>query len=138
MIEMAIGMLVFMLILSGLLMFGEIIPKAMHLQSVARCQTGYEAQISVSGTVDGSPIPYMDEVFMEPEVKPIVPDSAFTAATERPLEYRMMTQTFSVDLNPFAKQWYWDFSGKNSFRGMEECYMPLMTIPEFSAKEAVP
>ena len=138
MIEMAIGMLVFMLILSGLLTFGEIIPKSMRLQSMARCQSGYEAQATTAGTVEGNPLPRLDEILAEPEVVPVEPDATFTKATERPLEFRMIQQSFSVKLDPTAKQWYWDFEGKTSFRGMEECYMPLMTIPEFSAKEALP
>ena len=138
MIEMAIGLLLLMLILSGLLTFGEIIPKSMRLQSKARCQSGYEAQAATSGTVTGRPIPHLDEVLQEPEVAPVEPQVTFTAATERPLESRLIQQTFSVKLDPLAKQFYWDFEGKTSFRGKEECYMPLMTIPEFSARGALP
>lgn len=138
MIEMSIGLLVFMLILSGILTFGEIIPKAMQLQSMARCQAGYEAQRITAGTVDGRPIPHLDEVLLEPEVAPVAPDSSFMDAVERPFEFRMIQQTFSVELDPTAKQWYWNFEGKKSFRGMEECYMPLMTISEFSSMEATP
>ncbi len=138
MIEMAIGLLLLMLVLSGLLSFGEIIPKSMRLQSMARCQSGYEAQSMMAGTSDGRPIPHLDEVLLEPEVAPVAPDARFTDATERPLEFSMIKQTFSVQLDPLAKQLYWDFEGKTSFKGMEECYMPLMTIPEFSATEALP
>jgi len=138
MIEMAIGLLVLTLILSGLLTFGEIIPRSMRLQAMARCQSGYEAQATPEGTVDGRPIPHLDEVLLEPEVAPATPHPAFTDATGRPLEFRVVRQTFSVRLDPLAKQWYWDFEGKTSFRGMEECYMPLMTIPEFSATEELP
>ena len=90
------------------------------------------------GTSDGRPIPHLDEVLLEPEVAPVAPHARFTDATEHPLEFRMIKQTFSVKLDPLAKQLYWDFEGKTSFKGMEECYMPLMTIPEFSAREALP
>lgn len=136
MIEMAVGMLVFALILSGLLMFGEIIPESMRLQSMVRCQAGYEAQAMTSGTVEGVPLPHLDEVIAEPEVVPVVPNSSFSESSTRPFEFRVKAQTFSIDLDPVASEWYWD--GKSSFRGMEECYMPLMTIPEFSATEALP
>ncbi len=138
MIEMAIGMLVFTLILSGLLMFGKIIPESMKKQYEARCYAGYDAQIAMTGSVDGKPLPQLDEVFAEPEVAPVTPDGAFMEATEHPLEYRMMQQIFSVELDPVARQWYWNFDGKSSFRGNEECYMPLMRIPEFSETEARP
>ena len=138
MIEMAIGLLVLMLILSGLLTFGEIMPRSMRLQSMARCQSGYEAQSMMVGTADGGPLPHLDEVFLEPEVAPVEPHAMFTDATKRPFEFRIIQQTFSVKLDPLAKQWYWDFEGKTSFKGMEECYMPVMTIPEFSATEALP
>ena len=138
MVEMAVGMFVFALILSGLLMFGEIMPESMRLQSMVRCQSGYEAQTATSGTVDGRPLPHLDEVLAEPEVAPAVPDRAFSESSDSPLEFRMTRQTFSVKLDPIAKQYYWNFEGKTSFRGIEECYMPLMTIPEFRAAEALP
>ncbi len=135
MIEMAIGMLVFALILSGLLMFGDIIPEAMRLQSTVRRETGYDAQIEMSGASDGAPIMQIENVLGEPEVVPVTPNETFNIALRRPMEYRMKTQTFSVDLDPVSSEWYFD--GEKRFRGIEECYMPLMTIPEFSSTEVL-
>ncbi len=135
MIEMAIGMFVFALILGGLLLFGEAIPEAMRLQSTVRRETGCDAQIEMSGASDGAPIMQIENVLGEPEVLPVTPNETFNTALRRPMEYRMKTQTFSVDLDPVSSEWY--FGGEKRFRGIEECYMPLMTIPEFSSTEVL-
>ena len=57
MIEMAIGMLVFALIVGGVLSIGAIIPESMRLQSMVRRMAGYEAQCNESGSTDGAPLP---------------------------------------------------------------------------------
>ena len=57
MIEMAIGLLVFVLILGGLLSFGTIIPESMRLQTMVRRLAGYEAQCKDAGDGDGEPLP---------------------------------------------------------------------------------
>ena len=84
MIEMAIGMLVFALILGGLLAFGAIIPESMRLQTMVRRMAGYEAQGNASGSVDGSPLPTLRHVLTEPEIQPVTTTGFFTDASARP------------------------------------------------------
>ena len=136
MIEMAIGMLVFALILGGLLAFGAIIPESMRLQTMVRRMAGYEAQGNASGSVDGSPLPTLRHVLTEPEIQPVTTTGFFTDASARPLEFRTQSLNFSVDLEPGTAEWIW--GGETTFRGLEECHMPVMKIPEFAAKGVVP
>ena len=136
MIEMAIGMLVFALILGGLLAFGAIIPESMRLQTMVRRMAGYEAQGNASGSVDGSPLPTLRHVLTEPEIQPVTTTGFFTDASARPLEYRSQALNFSVDIEQGTADWIW--GGETTFRGQEECHMPIMKIPEFAAKGVVP
>jgi len=135
MIEMAIGMLVFVLILGGLLSFGSIIPEAMRLQSMVRRMAGYEAQGNESGSTDGTPLPNLQYVLTEPEIQPVTTTGFFTDASSRPLEFRTQGLDFTVDIDPGAAEWIW--GGETVFRGKEECHMPVMKIPEFSAAGVV-
>ena len=57
MIEMAIGMLVFVLVVGGLLSFGSIIPESMRLQTMVRRMAGYEAQGNTLGSGMPSELP---------------------------------------------------------------------------------
>ena len=136
MIEMAIGMLVFALILGGLLAFGAIIPESMRLQTMVRRMAGYEAQGNASGSVDGSPLPNLQYVLSEPEIQPVTTTGFFSDASTRPLEFRSQSLNFSVDIEPGTADWIW--GGEATFRGLEECHMPVMKIPEFAAKGVVP
>ena len=133
MIEMAIGMLVFVLILGGLFSFGSIIPEAMRYQAMVRRLAGYEAQGSTSGNVDGSQQPSIDSVLSEQEIRPLSAPETLTDCLTRPLEFSSLTVNFSVDLDPGTADWIW--GGKTTFRGLEECHMPIMKIPEFPVVE---
>ena len=133
MIEMAIGMLVFALILGGLLAFGAIIPESMRLQTMVRRMAGYEAQGNASGSTDGSPLPNLQHVLTEPEIQPVTTTKSFTDASIRPLEFRSQALNFSVDIEQGTADWIW--GGETTFRGQEECHMPIMKIPEFAAEE---
>ena len=132
MIEMAIGMLVFVLILGGLLSMGSIMPEATRLQSMVRRMAGYEAQCNTSGSTDGSPLPNLQYVLSEPEVQPVPPPGGCSDASTRPLEYRSQALNFAVDIDPGTAEWIW--GGETTFRGLEECHMPIMKIPEFDAE----
>ncbi|MBQ4200091.1 MAG: hypothetical protein II649_09425 [Kiritimatiellae bacterium] len=136
MIEMAVGIFIFVLVLSALIAFGRIIPEAMRLQSEARCKAGYEAQSSASEILDNKKFPQVDGVLAEPEVQPERPPRAFAEAMQNPCECRMMSQSFSVDLADVSNEWLWQ--GATKFRGLEECHMPVMTIPEFSKEGGMP
>ena len=135
MIEMAIGMLVFALIVGGVLSIGAIIPESMRLQSMVRRLAGYEAQGNTSGSVDGSPLPTLQYVLTEPEIQPVTTTGFFSDAATRPFEYRSQALNFAVEIDPGTADWIW--GGKTMFRGMEECHMPIMKIPEFSAEGVV-
>ena len=135
MIEMAIGMLVFALIVGGVLSIGAIIPESMRLQSMVRRMAGYEAQGNASGSVDGSPLPTLRHVLTEPEIQPVTTTGFFTDASTRPLEFRSQSLNFSVDIDPGTAEWVW--GGETTFRGLEECHMPIMKIPEFAAEGVV-
>ena len=136
MIEMAIGMLVFALIVGGVLSIGAIIPESMRLQSMVRRMAGYEAQCNESGSTDGAPLPNLGYVLTEPEIRPVTTTGFFTDASTRPLEFRSQSLNFSVDIDPGTAEWVW--GGETTFRGLEECHMPIMKIPEFAAKGVVP
>ena len=136
MIEMAIGMLVFALIVGGVLSIGAIIPESMRLQTMVRRMAGYEAQGNASGSVDGSPLPTLQHVLTEPEIQPVTTTGFFSDASTRPLEFRSQSLNFSVDIDPGTAEWVW--GGETTFRGLEECHMPIMKIPEFAAKGVVP
>ena len=114
MIEMAIGMLVFVLIVGGMLSLGSIIPESMRLQTMVRRMAGYEAQCNTSGSTDGMPLPTLGYVLTEPEIQPV---------------------TTAIDVEPGTAEWVW--GGETTFRGMEECHMPIMKIPEFAAEGVV-
>ena len=135
MIEMAIGMLVFVLVVGALLSFGTIIPEAMRLQTMVRRLAGYEAQGNTSGSADGAPLPNLQHVLTEPEIQPVTTTGFFSDASTRPLEYRSQALTFSVDIEPGTADWIW--GGETTFRGVEECHMPIMKIPEFSTEGVV-
>ena len=135
MIEMAIGMLVFALILGGLLAFGAIIPESMRLQTMVRRMAGYEAQGNTSGSADGQPLPTLQYVLTEPEIQPVTTQGFFSDASTRPLEYRSQALNFTVDIDTGTADWIW--GGETTFRGEEECHMPLMKIPEFEAEGVV-
>ena len=136
MVEMAIGMLAFALIVGGLLSLGSVIPESMRLQSMVRRLAGYEAQGNSSGSADGAPLPSLGAVLAEPEVRPIATPASFTDVSTRPLEFRSQALNFVIDIESGTADWVW--GGKASFRGEEECHMPIMKIPEFPAEEVVP
>ena len=133
MIEMAIGMLVFALILGGLFSFGSIIPEATRLQAMVRRLAGYEAQSNTSGSTSGEPLPALDAVLDEPEVRPVGAPEPFTDASTRPLEFRSQVLNYSIDIDSGTADWIW--GGETTFRGLEECHMPIMKIPEFAVGE---
>lgn len=135
MIEMAIGMLVFVLIVGGMLSLGSIIPESMRLQTMVRRMAGYEAQCNTSGSTDGMPLPTLGYVLTEPEIQPVTTTGFFTDASTRPLEFRSQALNFAIDVEPGTAEWVW--GGETTFRGMEECHMPIMKIPEFAAEGVV-
>ena len=135
MIEMAIGMLVFVLVVGGLLSIGSIIPESMRLQTMVRRMAGYEAQCNTSGSTDGTPLPSLQYVLTEPEIQPVTTTGFFTDASTRPLEFRSQALNFVVDIEPGTAEWVW--GGETTFRGVEECHMPIMKIPEFSTEGVV-
>ena len=135
MIEMAIGMLVFVLIVGALLSIGTIIPESMRLQTMVRRMAGYEAQGNTSGSTDGTPLPNLQYVLTEPEIQPVTTTGFFSDASTRPLEFRSQALNFVVDIEPGTAAWVW--GGEPTFRGVEECHMPIMKIPEFSAEGVV-
>ena len=135
MIEMAIGMLVFVLIVGALLSIGSIIPESMRLQTMVRRMAGYEAQGNTSGSTDGTPLPNLQYVLTEPEIQPVTTTGFFSDASTRPLEFRSQALNFVVDIEPGTAEWVW--GGETTFRGVEECHMPIMKIPEFSAERVV-
>ena len=136
MIEMAIGLLVFVLILGALLDFGAIMPESMRHQSIVRRLAGYEAQRHVDGNADGEPLPNLDYVLSEPEVQPVTMTGPFSDSSMRPNEFRLQAISFSVRVDPGTANWIW--GGATKFRGVEECYMPTMKIPEFAVEGVVP
>ena len=136
MIEMAIGMLVFVLIVGGMLSLGSIIPESMRLQTMVRRMAGYEAQCNTSGSSDGMTLPNLQYVLTEPEIQPVTTTGFFTDASTRPLEFRSQALNFAIDVEPGTAEWVW--GGETTFRGMEECHMPIMKIPEFAAEGVVP
>ena len=135
MIEMALGMLVFVLIVGALLSIGSIIPESMRLQSMVRRMAGYEAQCNTSGSNDGTPLPNLQYVLSEPEIQPVTTTGFFFDASTRPFEYRSQALNFSVEIEPGTADWIW--GGETTFRGLEECHMPIMKIPEFGAEGGV-
>ena len=135
MIEMALGLLALVLIVGALLSIGAIIPESMRLQSMVRRLAGYEAQGNTSGSVDGSPLPTLQYVLTEPEIQPVTTTGFFSDAATRPFEYRSQALNFAVEIDPGTADWIW--GGKTMVRGMEECHMPIMKIPEFSAEGVV-
>ena len=132
MVEMAIGLLVFALILGGLLSFGRIIPEATRLQAMVRRMAGYEAQGNTSGSTDGAPLPTLQHMLTEPEIQPVTTTGLFTDASTRPLEFRSQSLNFAIDVELGTAEWIW--GGETTFRGKEECHMPVMKIPEFTAE----
>ena len=135
MIEMALGMLVFVLIVGALLSIGSIIPESMRLQSMVRRMAGYEAQCNSSGSTDGAPLPNLQYVLTEPEIQPVTTTGFFSDASTRPLEFRSQALNFVVDIDPGTAEWVW--GGETTFRGVEECHMPTMKIPEFAVEGVV-
>lgn len=132
MIEMALGMLVFVLIVGALISIGSIIPESMRLQSMVRRMAGYEAQCNTSGSNDGTPLPNLQYVLSEPEIQPVTSTGFLSDAATRPFEYRSQALNFSVDIEPGTADWIW--GGETTFRGLEECHMPIMKIPEFDVE----
>ena len=136
MIEIALGLLALVLIVGALLSIGAIIPESMRLQSMVRRLAGYEAQGNTSGSVDGSPLPTLQYVLTEPEIQPVTTTGFFSDAATRPFEYRSQALNFAVAIDPGTADWIW--GGETTFRGQEECHMPIMKIPEFTAEGVAP
>ena len=97
---------------------------------------GYEAQSNTSGSADGAPLSNLQHVLTEPEILPVTPAAGFTDASTRPLEYRSQTLNFTVEIEQGTADWIW--GGETTFRGQEECHMPIMKIPEFTAEGVTP
>ena len=135
MIEMALGMLVFVLIVGALISIGSIIPESKRLQSMVRRMAGYDAQRATAGEGDGAPMLALESVLSEPEIRPVSAPEPFSDASTRPFEYRSQALNFAVDIDPGTADWIW--GGKTTFRGLEECHMPIMKIPEFDAEGVV-
>ena len=123
MIEMAIGMLVFALILGGLISFGSIIPESMRLQTMVRRMAGYDAQKATSGEGDGAPMLALESVLSEPEIRPVSAPEPFSDALTRPFDFRKQSLNFAISIDPGTAEWIW--GGETSFRGLEECHMPV-------------
>ena len=79
--------------------------------------------------------PNLGYVLTEPEIRPVTTTGFFTDASTRPLEFRSQSLNFSVDIDPGTAEWVW--GGETTFRGLEECHMPIMKIPEFAAEGVV-
>ena len=116
MIEFALGLFVFTLILSALLAFGAIIPKTTQLQNEVRRAAGRSAEAG-GGSPDGAlPVRILENLPM---------DARGIPAVELITEQRHET----VDLTPFAAEWLFPANGDNEFRIHEEASMPAMGVP---------
>ena len=97
--------------------------------------TSSTAQGNTAGSADGAPLPNLDYVLGEPEVRPVTMTGPFSDSSMRPLEFRTQALNFSIRIEPGTADWIW--GGETKFRGVEECHMPTMKIPEFAVEGVV-
>lgn len=133
MIELALGLFVFALVVCALLSFGAIVHESLRLQGMVRRIAGREAQTSIGGANCGSSIPSVAAVLSDEEVRPL-DASPFTDLADRPAELVERSLSFETDIDDFAAEWLY---GEKSFRGIESVAMPTMTIPNFSTEDFI-
>lgn len=125
MIEFAICLLAFSLVLSALLAFGAIIPKRMALQCEARREAGCVAQ-NGRGSPEGSLAPrHLDN--LPPDVRPVA--VVETIASERHK---------TVDIDATAAKYFFGKEDDKEFRIHERVSMPSMRIPSFEITDRTP
>lgn len=129
MIELALGLFVFALVVCALLSFGAVIPESLRLQGMVRRIAGREAQTAAGGANCGSAIPAVGTALSDEEVQPL-DVSQFTELSARPVELVERSLSFETDIDDFAAEWLY---GEKTFRGAESASMPTMTIPNFAA-----
>ncbi len=119
MVEFAVCVFAFALILSALLAFGAIIPKTTQLQSEVRRAAGHAAETG-GGSVDGAlPVHIVDNLPTEVQSVP-----ALELVTEERYE--------TVDLNALAAEYLFETNEGNEFRIHESATMPVMGVPTFN------
>ncbi len=117
MVEFAIGMFVFALIVSTLLAFGELIPKAIEYEYQVRKLAGRVAQ---GKEVAASDAPWPQAVYSQIA-------STFTDKLSA-TEFHEESLSFTIPLEPLAQKYVF---GETKFRFVEDVYIPPMKIPNF-------
>lgn len=120
MIEFAIGMFVFALILSALFAFAAIIPESTRAQSMVRKLAGRDAE-SGSGSPDGS--------------LPARTSENLPAALRAIPAVELVRQQidFTVDIGDFAAENLLGDESAREVRVSEEAHMPALGLPQFDA-----
>lgn len=118
MIEFAICLLAFALVLSALLAFGSIVPKSMALQSESRRAAGCAAQVG-GGSPEGS---------LSPRHLDNLPSGVRSVAV---VEIVSEERHETVDLDALSAEYLFETNGENEFRIHERTSMPSMRIPNF-------
>ncbi len=126
MIEFAIGMFVFALIVSALLAFGELIPKSIEYEYQVRKMAGYAAQGEETAASDGAWPQSVHSQFSSA----IIDMGNLNAA-----EFNGESLSFTIPLEPLAQEYLF---GDDQFRLVEDAFMPPMRIPNFEAGTAIP
>ncbi len=121
MVEFAIGMFVFVLIVSALLAFGELIPKAIEYEYQVRKMAGRAAQGKVTASSDGSwPHAAYDNISSK-----IVNIKDLAAS-----EFHGESLSFTITLEPLAQKYVF---GEEKFRFVEDAFIPPLKIPNFES-----
>lgn len=120
MIEFAIGMFIFALILSALFAFAAIIPESTRAQNMVRRLAGRDAE-SGGGSPDGA--------------LPVRTSDALPAALRSVPAVELVRRQidFTVDIGAFAAENLLGDETAREVRVSEEAYMPALGIPRFDA-----
>ncbi len=121
MVEFAVCVFAFALILSALFAFGAIIPKTTQLQSEVRRAAGRAAETGGGSGNGGLPVSILNSL----------PRSVNLSAAELVTEQRYET----VDLDALAAEYLFETNEGNEFRIHESASMPAMGVPTFNFAE---
>ncbi len=118
MVEFAVGLFVFALILSALFAFGAIIPRTTQLQSDVRRDAGRAAESGRGGRAGSLPVRISENLPSDVQAIP-----ALELVTEERVE--------TVDLDALAAEYLFETNEGNEYRIRESAAMPVMGVPTF-------
>lgn len=124
-VELALGMFVFALILSALLSFAAIIPESVRLQSLVRALAGRDAAGGVGAAAGTLPAGTADA--LPPALRALPPAACVTHRLD-----------YTLPVDRFAAEHLFGDAGAAEVKLVEEVCLPTLDVPLFGAADFAP